>query len=162
MPEKENKSLRRAMLSVGRSQGQTYWVWGPLWQLFIRHLDLRIWSQVRDLSWGSFGNHPHIDGDWPHGFFPSMSESLSKDRGRGDPIFHKLTYTSSSKLPSLTSKVSGAPSEKHIHLLRKQVRSEASGTSGGGRGPPNDCEHFLHWWSDQQFLVLPTLPKPVN
>ena len=37
MPEKENKSPRRAVLSVGRSQGQTYWVWGPLWQLFNRH-----------------------------------------------------------------------------------------------------------------------------
>ena len=117
---------------------------------------------MRDLSWGSFGNHPHIDGDWPHGSFPSMSESLSKDRGRRDPIFHKLIYTSSSKLPSLISKVSGAPSEKRVHLCRKHVWSEASGTSGGGRGPSNDCEHFLHWQSDQQFLVLPRLPKPVN
>ena len=91
-----------------------------------------------------------------------MSESLSKDRGRRDPIFHKLIYTSSSKLPSLISKVSGAPSEKRVHLCRKHVWSEASGTSGGGRGPSNDCEHFLHWQSDQQFLVLPRLPKPVN
>lgn len=57
--------------------------------------------------------------------------------------------------------MAGAPSDKRVHLLRQTNTQGASGTSRGGTAPPNNHADFLHWRSDQQFLELPSLPKPV-